>query len=82
MDIEYLHRHRAEPGTTDLVEKSIRGIAPSVEFFTWIAGEATSLKPVRRYLLRELEMPRELVQIDGCWKRGVSNLDYHATDDD
>lgn len=72
----------AEPDTTDVVDKAIWDVAPSVEFFTWIAGEATSLKPVHRYFLRELEMPRELVHIDGYWKWGVSNLDHHATDDD
>lgn len=48
----------------------------------FIAGEATMLKPMRRYLRRELGLPAERALVDGYWKRGVINLDHHVDEDD
>lgn len=46
--------------------------------FVWAAGEASSLIGLRRYLRRELGLPREQVDIDGYWRAGVANADHHA----
>ncbi len=46
--------------------------------FAYLAGEATTIIPLRRYLRRELQLPKEQVQAEGFWKRGVSMLDHHA----
>lgn len=46
--------------------------------FIWAAGEATSLIGARRYLRRELGLPKEQVDVDGYWRRGVSDADHHA----
>jgi NADPH-dependent ferric siderophore reductase len=43
-----------------------------------MAGEATMLAPLRRYLRRELGLPAEQVSASGYWKRGIVNLDHHA----
>ncbi len=49
------------------------------DWYVFAAGEVNELVPVRDYLRRELELPRERVTISGYWKRGVSNLDHHNT---
>lgn len=54
--------------------------APAGVGYVWVAGEATALKPVRSRL-RSLGLPREHVEVDGYWKRGVANLDHHRVDE-
>ncbi len=46
--------------------------------FIFLAGEAGALVPLRRYLRRELELPKDQVVATGYWKRGVVALDHHA----
>ncbi len=42
------------------------------------AGEAGAMAEVRRWLRRELELPRAQYTVSGYWKRGVSAFDHHA----
>jgi len=61
------------------LERAIRALGPlNDDTFVWIAGEATTLIPIRRYLRRELGLPAEQVAIDGYWKRGEAGRDHHA----
>jgi NADPH-dependent ferric siderophore reductase len=61
------------------LETALRSLAPFDEqTFLFLAGEATALIPLRRYLRRELGLPPEQVQVSGYWKRGVAGLDHHA----
>ncbi|MBH0010231.1 siderophore-interacting protein [Salinibacterium sp. SWN1162] len=46
--------------------------------FVFLAGEATTLVPLRRYLRRELGLPKQQVTADGYWRRGVTDADHHA----
>lgn len=63
----------------DGIEKSVRDLGVLDDTtFVWAAGEATALIPLRRYLRRELGLPKEQVEIDGYWKRGIAELDHHA----
>lgn len=57
---------------------ALRGTEPGAGTFFFLAGEATSLIPLRRYLRRELGLPKEQVEVHGYWKRGVVALDHHA----
>lgn len=56
-------------------------VADDADAFLWAAGEADSLKPLRR-ALRAAGVERERVDIDGYWRRGVAGLDHHAVEDD
>ena len=61
------------------LEATLRSLAPFDEdTFLFLAGEATALVPLRRYLRRELGLPKEQVWASGYWKRGVVALDHHA----
>jgi NADPH-dependent ferric siderophore reductase len=65
--------------SADELEGAVRSLAPFDEsVFFFLAGEATTLIPVRRYLRRELGLPSEQVQASGYWKRGTAGLDHHA----
>ena len=53
---------------------------PDGDGFVWVAGEAVSVRPLRRYLRDELGLARGSVDVDGYWRRGVAGHDHHADD--
>jgi NADPH-dependent ferric siderophore reductase len=70
---EWLRREDAE------LDEALRSLGPIADdTFVFLAGEATTLAPLRRYLRRELGLPAEQVSASGYWKRGIVNLDHHA----
>ena len=75
VDAEWLLRDEG-PGQLD---EALRSLGPvDAGTFVFMAGEATTLAPLRRYLRRELGLPAEQVSASGYWKRGIVNLDHHA----
>lgn len=85
-DAAYLnpdHVHKARVLWLDksdgALERALRALGPiNDSTFVWVAGEATTLIPIRRYLRRELGLPQAQVKIDGYWKRGEADRDHHA----
>lgn len=69
-EITWLHRHGATPGSTTLLADAV-GAAPWWPglVYAWVAGEAISIKPIRRYLREHLEVPAEFVDVTGYWRR-------------
>lgn len=79
--LTWLHHGPAPAGADSPLEAAVRALTlPPGEGLAWFAGEATMLRPIRRYLRRELGFPKERVDVDGYWKRGVVNLDHHEDD--
>ncbi|GAA4287876.1 siderophore-interacting protein [Georgenia daeguensis] len=77
--ITWLHRGDDVPGTTSLLEDAVRALPPAQGLvFWWFGGEAGTLRPIRRYLRRELALDASTVECSGYWKRGVANHDHHA----
>ncbi|MFE6916795.1 SIP domain-containing protein [Streptomyces rubiginosohelvolus] len=68
--ITWLTRDGAPAGTTDLLERAVRSMEwlPG-EAYVWAAGEAVSLKGIRRHLSAERGVPRERTHITGYWRR-------------
>ena len=60
------------------LEATLRSLPIEPGTFVFLAGEATTLVPLRRYLRRELLLGPEQVVASGYWKRGVAGLDHHA----
>jgi NADPH-dependent ferric siderophore reductase len=69
--IRWLYRGDAEPGTTTLLADAVREAEwwPG-DVFAWVAGETMSIKPIRRYLREERQVPKENVEVTGYWRRG------------
>lgn len=70
VELTWLSRNGAPAGTTDLLLDAVRSAAwwdgtP----FAWIAGESTSIAPIRRWLRTEKKLPIENVEIVGYWRR-------------
>jgi NADPH-dependent ferric siderophore reductase len=78
VDLTWLHRDGAEPGTADLLQQAALSITSLPEgTFAWVAGEANSIRPVRRHLLNELGQPPAWLRFTGYWKRAIPNWDHH-----
>lgn len=52
------------------------------DWYVFAAGEASAVADLRRYFRKELQLPKQRVNVDGYWKQGVVNLDHHAPVDD
>ncbi|SBV06190.1 NADPH-dependent ferric siderophore reductase, contains FAD-binding and SIP domains [Streptomyces sp. Ncost-T6T-1] len=68
--VTWLTRDGAPAGSTDLLERAVRSMEwlPG-EVYVWAAGEAVSLKGIRRHLSAERGVPRERTHITGYWRR-------------
>ena len=81
--VTWRHRDGAEPGTSTALEQAIRAFTPPAgDGFAFVAGEAGTLAPIRRYLRDELGLARDRFEVDGYWRRGVVNHDHHAPVED
>lgn len=69
--VQWLFRDGAEPGTTTLLADAVRDAQwwPG-SVFAWVAGETMSIKPIRRYLREDRDLPKEYVEVTGYWRRG------------
>jgi NADPH-dependent ferric siderophore reductase len=60
------------------LSEALRGSTIDERTIVFLAGEAGALIPLRRYLRRELGLPKHQVDAHGYWKRGIVALDHHA----
>ncbi|RKS77004.1 NADPH-dependent ferric siderophore reductase [Actinomadura pelletieri DSM 43383] len=76
--VTWVHRDGVPPGRSDALEKAVRAFSPPAgDGFAWFGAEATTLKPIRRYLRNEVGMPKERVDVDGYWKVGAADHNHH-----
>ncbi|HMR47830.1 MAG TPA: siderophore-interacting protein [Arachnia sp.] len=70
VEITWLSRDGAEPGTTTLLFDAIRA-ADWWEgtVFAWVSGETLSLTPIRRWLRNDKGLAKEQVEVTGYWRR-------------
>ncbi|MEO9337684.1 siderophore-interacting protein [Mesorhizobium sp. SB112] len=77
LDLRWLNRNGAEPGTTDLLYKAISKIEwPETErVFAWVGCEHASFRTIRKYLRNERKLSREEHLVVAYWRRGVEGDD-------
>ncbi|WP_099332296.1 siderophore-interacting protein [Actinomyces minihominis] len=68
----------AGEGRAEEVADELRGLSFDEGTFVFLAGEAGLIAPLRRYLRRELNLPKVHMDAQGYWKQGVAELDHHA----
>ena len=71
VQVTWLVRHGAEAGTTSLLCDAMReaGSLPG-QVFAWVAGERSTVRDLRRYLVEERQIPKEDIDFTGYWRRG------------
>ncbi|SKB09472.1 siderophore-interacting protein [Aeromicrobium choanae] len=71
--LEWLVRGEVPAGHSRQLDAAVRRFTPpSGRGFAWIAGEAMTIAPLRRYLRNELGLPKEDVEVVGYWRRTAS----------
>ncbi|WP_053386369.1 SIP domain-containing protein [Leucobacter japonicus] len=80
VEITWLSRDGAEPGTTSLLFDAIRAAEwwPGTPF-AWIAGETLTLIPIRRWLRGERGLTKAQVEVTGYWRRQAGAGEHTAT---
>ncbi|RZL24998.1 MAG: siderophore-interacting protein [Rhodococcus sp. (in: high G+C Gram-positive bacteria)] len=82
VEVRWLHRGDVPAGHSDLLEQAVRTVtvAEDERIYAWISGEATSLKPLRRFVRDNLKLDKGDYLITGYWKRGVADFDEDDED--
>lgn len=84
VELTWLSRDGAEAGTTTLLYDAITTTAWwEGKVFAWVAGEALSLTPIRRWLRNDKGLAKEQVEVTGYWRRQevvVSQMDAALPD--
>jgi NADPH-dependent ferric siderophore reductase len=71
VEVNWLVRDGAEPGTTTLLRDAVRDSAWwDGRPFAWLAGEHTAVRDLRRHLIEDREMPKDDIDFAGYWRRG------------
>ena len=79
LDLNWLHRGDAEPGSTALLDEAVRAfdwLPGRVQAF--IHGESSLLKSVRPYVLNDRGVPRADVSVSGYWRCGNSEESFRV----
>lgn len=81
--VTWLHRHRAAPGTTTLLQDAVHATPwPTHErVFAWIGGESSAVRAIRVYVRDERGLDFRRFLAVGYWKRGMSETDYKQAHD-
>ncbi|MBW4716773.1 siderophore-interacting protein [Saccharothrix obliqua] len=76
-EVRWLHRGDVPAGASGLLADAVRAVrVPDGErVYAWVAGEAGSIKPLRRWVRDELGLAKADHDITGYWKRGVADFD-------
>ncbi|MGR7996242.1 siderophore-interacting protein [Xanthobacter sp. ZOL 2024] len=83
VQITYLYRDGAAPGTTDLLEAAVRGThgIGGPGWAAWVATESAAARALRGHLRADRNMAAAMLAVAGYWKRGMSEPAYHAAHD-
>lgn len=79
LEVHWLHRGSAGPGTTTLLDDAVRAWQwrPG-RAHVFVHGESALLKSVRPYVLSEREVPRADASISGYWRRGTTEEGFRV----
>ncbi|KXO90161.1 phage tail protein [Tsukamurella pulmonis] len=79
VEVRWCHRGAAAPGTSDVLERAVADLPQAVpdgeRWYAWLAGEAGSLKPLRRWLASTWKPAARDCDITGYWKLGIADFD-------
>ncbi|MBQ0826153.1 siderophore-interacting protein [Streptomyces tagetis] len=68
--VEWLVRDGEPAGTGTRLFDAVRRVElPAGRVYAWVAGEAMTIAPIRRYLRDERGLPKEDVEVVGYWRR-------------
>ena len=78
VEIRWLHRNGAAPGTTTLLADALRALAFPGDhdaLFCWIGAEFSAFRDMRAHLRSEIGLPASRMVAFSHWRRGMSEED-------
>ncbi|MGC2939080.1 MULTISPECIES: siderophore-interacting protein [unclassified Brevibacterium] len=70
VEIDWLIRGSTAPGESTLLYEAVKNLdLPAGRTFAWCAGETLTIAPIRRYLRRDVGLPKEDVEVVGYWRK-------------
>ena len=78
LEVRWLHRDGAGPGTTTRLADALRTLAFPADhgtLFCWIGAEFSAFRDMRAYLRTEMGLPASRVITFSHWRRGMSEED-------
>ncbi|AWB94062.1 NADPH-dependent ferric siderophore reductase [Aeromicrobium chenweiae] len=79
VDVRWLHRGSAAPGTTTLLDDAVRAFDwPAGRVQAFIHGESALLKSVRPHVLNERGVARADVSVSAYWRRGSTEEGFRV----
>lgn len=72
VEVRWVHRGAAAPGTAHVLAETVTQLPVPPGAFVWVAGEASCIRPLRRWARDELGLSRGSTSISGYWKRGAA----------
>ncbi|MET9293196.1 siderophore-interacting protein [Streptomyces sp. NPDC003077] len=80
--VHWVHRGAVPPGHGDALVRAVRGAAfgPG-RVFAWLAGEAGTVRTLRRHLLQERGLDKRSVDFTGYWRLKLTQDDAPTAED-
>ena len=83
VQVRWLHRDGAAPGTTTLLADAVAELhVPSGHPYVWGGAESRAMRDVRRHVRDAWGLHREQVSLLGYWRRSADDADDADEDDD
>jgi NADPH-dependent ferric siderophore reductase len=84
VEVTWLHRDGAEPGTGTALLDAVRGVAwpDGVSAYAWGGAESHLVTAIRKYVRNEMGLNRDAVSMTGYWRRDGDHTDGDHTDGD
>ncbi|WP_225755585.1 siderophore-interacting protein [Actinotalea sp. Marseille-Q4924] len=83
VEVTWLHRGTAEPGTTTLLPDAVRDalteLPDDATVWLWAAAEATVVRAIRGHVTRS-GLDKRSCSMTGYWRLGVANFDHKSED--
>lgn len=79
LELNWLHRGDAEPGTTSLLDDAVRALDwPPGRAQAFVHGESALLKSVRPHVLNDRAVARPDVSVSAYWRRGTTEEGFRV----
>lgn len=82
VQIRWFHRDGAAPGTISLLPDAVRSADfPDGRVFAWLAGEAKTVRALRRHLVNDRDVDKKSIDFAGYWRYSLTQDDDPTAED-
>ncbi|MEV0246179.1 siderophore-interacting protein [Nocardia sp. NPDC050712] len=77
VQVHWLYRDGVAAGHSEVLVRAVQALTPPVgeRVYAWVAGEAVTVRPLRRWLRADFGLDPADHSVTGYWKRGVADFE-------